>query len=42
MAKERWQAAKLAGNATLVFLPTVLLLEDVSAELRAPQRPQCD
>ena len=37
MPKERWQAAELAGNATLVFLLTVLLLEDVSAELRASQ-----
>lgn len=37
MPKEHWQAAEPARNATLVFLLAVLLLEDVSAELRASQ-----
>lgn len=37
MRKECWQAAELTANDTLVFLLTVLPLEDVSAELRASQ-----
>lgn len=37
MLKEFWQAAELAGNATLVFLLPVLLPEIVNSELKTRQ-----